>query len=64
MSISQQQKDVERLQQEIDRYRTAAEMGLEQIETCADLLAANGQKGIARALRANRSAIRRGMEPR
>ena len=51
-------RDVVRLMHEVDRYRTATEDALEQLDWCIGYFFGSNKKSIARALGANRSRIR------
>ena len=46
-----------RLLEDVDRYRSAAEAALEQLDWCIDFFARNQKGGHARTLSANRSQI-------
>jgi hypothetical protein len=54
-------RDDDDIQREITRYRRAAEETLDQLDWCVDYLYGIGKPRIARAIRQNRSAIRRRM---
>jgi hypothetical protein len=54
-------RDDDEIQQAITRYRRAAEQTLDQLDWCVDYLYGIGKPRIARAIRQNRSAIRRRM---
>jgi hypothetical protein len=48
--------------EEADRYRRAAEEGLNQLDWCVNYLHRVGKSNIARVIERNRSQIRREME--
>jgi hypothetical protein len=47
------------LMKEVDRYRTACEDTLQQLDWCIGYFTGCNKRGVAKALSANRSAIRR-----
>jgi hypothetical protein len=49
--------DVVRLQQQLDRYRAAAEAGLDSLDEAISWLDRNRRAGLARDLRRNRKRI-------
>jgi hypothetical protein len=59
--VSDTERDLSQLRQEVDRYRQAAEMALEQLESCVDHLVDLQRDDLAQAMRRNRSEIRRSM---
>jgi hypothetical protein len=55
-------EDIAELRAELERYRNAANMALEQLDWCIEILHERAsQRGIARSLAKNRAAIRRGL---
>jgi hypothetical protein len=56
---SRQNGQVRALDAEVERYRRASEDALQQLDWCIGYLHGCGKRGIARALAANRSHIRR-----
>ena len=50
--------EVVRLLEEVDRYRTATEDALQQLDWCIGYFVGSNKQSIARALGANRSHIR------
>ncbi len=56
---SRQNGQVHALEGDVERYRRASEDALQQLDWCIGYLHASGKRGIARALAANRSHIRR-----
>jgi hypothetical protein len=51
--------EVARLMEEVDRYRTAAEDALQQLDWCIGYFAGSHKSAVARALSTNRAHIRR-----
>ena len=49
--------DVVRLMREVDRYRTATEDALQQLDWCIGYFVGSNKKGLAKALGANRAQI-------
>jgi hypothetical protein len=56
--VRQLEAEMLHLMEEVDRYRTATDDTLEQINWCIGYLAATGKGRIARALSPNRDYIR------
>ena len=59
--IKELELEVERLQEEGERYRRATEDSLQQLGWCIGYFAATRKPGMARALAANADHIRRGV---
>ena len=57
--IQELERDVEELMVEVDRYRTATEDALQQLDWCIGYFVGCGKSGLARSLGANRAYIRR-----
>jgi hypothetical protein len=57
--IAELEQEVDRLMREVDRYRTAAEDALQQLDWCIGYFAGNRKPAIARALNGNQVQIRR-----
>jgi hypothetical protein len=57
--IQELERDVEELMVEVDRYRTATEDALQQLDWCIGYFVGCGKSGLARSLGANRAHIRR-----
>jgi hypothetical protein len=57
--IEEREHEVARLMEEVDRYRTATEDALQQLDWCIGYLVGCNKGRIAEALGANRSYIRR-----
>lgn len=57
--IAELEHEVERLMKEVDRYRTAAEDALQQLDWCIGFFAGNHKPQVARALNGNQMHIRR-----
>jgi hypothetical protein len=57
--IAELEDELARLMEETDRYRTAAEDALGQLDWCIGYFAGSHKSQIARALSANRAHIRR-----
>ncbi|MBO9520828.1 MAG: hypothetical protein J7518_04745 [Nocardioidaceae bacterium] len=53
------EEQIVELMEEVDRYRTACEDTLQQLDWCIGYFTGCNKRGVARALSANRSAIRR-----
>jgi len=53
------QRQVEELMHEVDRYRTASEDALQQLDWCIGYFTGTNKKSIAQALGNNRAYIRR-----
>jgi hypothetical protein len=53
------EKQVADLMREVDRYRTACEDSLQQLDWCIGYFTGCNKTGVARALSANRATIRR-----
>lgn len=49
------------LMQDVDRYRTACEDTMQQLDWCIGYFTGCNKRGLARALSANRSSIRRNL---
>ena len=56
---AENQQEVEHLMREADRYRTAAEDALQQLDWCIGFFAGSHKPQVARALSANQAQIRR-----
>ncbi len=56
--IAELEAEVERLMREVERYRSAAEDALQQLDWCIGYFAGSHKGTLARALGANRSHIR------
>jgi hypothetical protein len=52
-------EEVEHLRKEVDRYRTATEDALQQLDWCIGYFVGANKNGLAKSLGANRSYIRR-----
>jgi hypothetical protein len=50
---------VAELMKDVDRYRTACEDTLQQLDWCIGYFTGSNKRGVAKALSANRSSIRR-----
>jgi hypothetical protein len=50
-------RDVVHLMNEVDRYRTATEDALQQLDWCIGYFVGSNKKGLAKALGANRAHI-------
>jgi hypothetical protein len=57
--IAELEHELARLMEETDRYRTAAEDAMQQLDWCIGYFAGSHKSPIARALGANRAQIRR-----
>jgi hypothetical protein len=57
--IAELEQEVARLMKEVDRYRTAAEDALQQLDWCIGYFSGAHKSQVARALSANRGHIRR-----
>jgi len=57
--IQELERDVEELMVEVDRYRTATEDALQQLDWCIGYFAGSRNGRVAQALSANRAHIRR-----
>ena len=57
--IRQLEREVARLMEEVERYRSAAEDSLQQLDWCIGYFAGAHKGAVARSLSANRSHIRR-----
>jgi hypothetical protein len=57
--IAELERQVERLMKEVDRYRTAAEDTMQQLDWCIGFFAGNHKPEIARELNGNLVHIRR-----
>jgi hypothetical protein len=57
--IEERDHEVARLMEEVDRYRTATEDALQQLDWCIGYLVGCNRGKVAKALGANRSYIRR-----
>ena len=51
--------EITELEHEVERYRTACEDTLQQLDWCIGYFTGCNKRGVAKALSANRSAIRR-----
>lgn len=58
-TTSPNKTDVEELREELDRFRTATEDALQQLDWCIGYFVGCNKTGIAKSLSANRSYIRR-----
>jgi hypothetical protein len=56
--VEQLNLEVARLREDVDRYRTAVENTLKQLDWCIDYFRDDRQHGIADSLHANRAHIR------
>jgi len=52
-------EEVDRLRKEVERYRTATEDALQQLDWCIGYFVGANKNGLAQSLGANRSYIRR-----
>ncbi|HET8560982.1 MAG TPA: hypothetical protein VFL69_10720 [Marmoricola sp.] len=52
-------EEIDRLRKDVDRYRTATEDALQQLDWCIGYFVGANKNGLARSLGANRSYIRR-----
>ena len=52
-------EEIDRLRKEVDRYRTATEDALQQLDWCIGYFVGANKSGLAKSLGANRSYIRR-----
>ena len=59
--VRELEKDVERLMHEVDRYRTATEDALQQVDWCIGYFTGCNKPRIARSLGQNRAYIRRNL---
>jgi hypothetical protein len=57
--IRQLWEEIDRLRKEVDRYRTATEDALQQLDWCIGYFVGANKSGLAKSLGANRSYIRR-----
>lgn len=57
--VQELERDVEHLMEEVDRYRTAAEDALQQLDWCIGYFVGSGKSRLAASLGANRAYIRR-----
>ena len=57
--IEELELELARLMEEVDRYRTAAEDSLQQLDWCIGYFVGTNKRSIATSLGANRSHIRR-----
>ncbi|MER6936527.1 hypothetical protein ABTX24_13395 [Nocardioides sp. NPDC127514] len=57
--VQELEREVEHLMEEVDRYRTAAEDALQQLDWCIGYFVGSGKSRLAASLGANRSYIRR-----
>jgi hypothetical protein len=62
--VTELEQELTRLMKEVDRYRTAAEDALQQLDWCIGYFAGSHKGQIARALSGNRSHIRRNLMQR
>jgi len=53
------EREVERLEDEVDRFRTATEDALQQLDWCIGYFTGTNKQTIAKSLSANRAYIRR-----
>ena len=56
--VAELQREVDHLMEEVERYRSAAEDTLQQLDWCIGYFAGSHKGALARALSANRSHIR------
>ena len=56
--VAELQREVDHLMEEVERYRSAAEDTLQQLDWCIGYFAGSHKGALARALSANRSQIR------
>lgn len=57
--VRQLEKEMADLQEEVDRYRTATEDALQQLDWCIGYFVGSNKKGLAKSLGSNRSYIRK-----
>ena len=57
--IQELEQDIVELMEQVDRYRTATEDALQQLDWCIGYFVGCGKSGLARSLGANRAYIRR-----
>ena len=57
--IEELEKQMDRLMHDVERYRSAAEDALQQLDWCIGYFAGSHKGQVAKALSANRSQIRR-----
>ena len=57
--IEELEQQMVELLDEVDRYRTATEDALQQLDWCIGYFTGCNKRGLAKSLAANRSAIRR-----
>ena len=59
--VKELELEVERLMREVDKYRTAAEDALQQLDWCIGYFTGANKPSLAKSLSANRSYIRRNL---
>lgn len=57
--VASLEREVARLMKEVDRYRTACEDSMQQLDWCIGYFTGTNKRSLAKSLAANRSAIRR-----
>ena len=57
--VAELQREVDHLMEEVERYRSAAEDAMQQLDWCIGYFAGSKKGDVAHALSANRSHIRR-----
>ncbi len=57
--VKELELEVERLMHEVDKYRTATEDAMQQIDWCIGYFTGSNKSTIAKSLGANRASIRR-----
>jgi phage shock protein A len=53
------EQEISELEEEVDRYRTATEDALQQLDCCIGYFVGSNKKGLAKSLGSNRSCIRK-----
>ena len=56
--VAELQREVDHLMEEVERYRSAAEDAIQQLDWCIGYFAGSHKGALARSLSANRSHIR------
>jgi len=57
--VKELEREVQRLMHEVDKYRSASEDALQQLDWCIGYFTGSNKSTIAKSLSANRSYIRR-----
>ena len=57
--VEELEAELAQLMKEVDRYRTACEDTMQQLDWCIGYFTGCNKRGVAKALSANRTAIRR-----